>query len=268
MKRILTIQDISCAGRCSTSLALPVLSAMGIECVVLPTQILSTHTLFPQPVRLDLSEFSRQTLRHWQQVGMTFDGILIGYLGGQAQLALAQEAVDLFRREGCPLIVDPAMADHGRLYGSIDPGFPLAMARLCRKADLLLPNITEACLLTGTAYSTQPALQALAGKLLDLGVGAVMITGAQTQPDSTGFYYRSGDDEYIHQVPMLSRSSHGTGDLFAAVTAGALLRGESAVDAGIRAAQFICAALEATPPITPYGVHFEKVLHTLKQPSP
>lgn len=263
MKRILTIQDISCAGRCSTSLALPVLSAMGLECVVLPTQLLSTHTMFPDPVRLDLTGFSRQTLSHWRSVGMEFDGILVGYLGGERQLDLALEAVELFRREGCPVIVDPAMADHGRLYGGIDPGFPKEMTRLCRQADLLLPNVTEACLLTDTAWGAEAELSALGDKLLAIGAGAVMITGAETAPGQTGFCYRDAEGEYLYQRAKLEKTSHGTGDLFAAVTAGGLLRGEKPAEAGVRAAEFVAEVLRATPSITPYGVHFEKLLHTL-----
>lgn len=264
MKRVLIIQDISCAGRCSTGLYLPVLSAMGHECVLLPTQLLSTHTMFPAPVQLDLTEFCRDTLAHWKTIGLQLDCIVTGYMGSRQQLDLALQAAQQFR---CPLIVDPAMGDHGKLYSSIPAELPQIMLQLCRCADVLLPNITEACLLTGTPYTPAPThsqLEELADKLLALGARAVYLTGVELTPGQTGFFYADNSSRYLHQAPKHPISSHGTGDLFTAVTTGALLRGETPVSAGVRAAKFVADALAATPEIGPYGVHFEKILHTLR----
>lgn len=255
MKRIAIIQDISCAGRCSTSLALPVLSAMGCECAVLPTQILSTHTGFPAPERLDLSHFALRTLEHWKQQNIRLDALLVGYLGSFEALEVARKAMVLFPR--ARVILDPAMADHGKLYSGIDPGYPAALGQLLPQAELVLPNLTEAKFLTGLDCQ-EP--KELCQELLNLGCKTVLLTGVCGQEGQIGFYCTQGE---LYQAPAVSRSSHGTGDLFAAVTAGALLQGKNTFDAGVQAAQFVAKCLENTPEITPYGVHFEACLGDL-----
>ena len=147
MKRIVTMQDLSCIGKCSLTVALPVLSAMGLECAVLPTAVLSAHTAFEgfryEPLSLT------PVADHWQQLGLQFDMIYTGYLGGRAQV---DQALDFFTRFPAMRLVDPVMADHGALYAGLEPDFPAVLRTLCAQADLITPNITEACLLTGLEY--------------------------------------------------------------------------------------------------------------------
>ena len=148
-KRILTIQDISCVGQCSTTVAMPILSACGHETCILPTAILSTHTGgFSKPVVTNLVAGGDRMWRHWQQEGIRFDAILTGYLGSIAAVEVACDIAGALLAENGVLIVDPAMADHGKLYSGFDGEYVAAMEKLCRKADILLPNITEAAMLT------------------------------------------------------------------------------------------------------------------------
>ena len=154
MKRIVTLQDISCIGRCSTTVALPVISAMGVECGILPTAVLSTHTMFQNFTSKDISDQIEPISDVWEKEHITFDGIYTGYLASKEQ---CDQIVDFFERFGNDrnvILADPAMADNGKLYPGFAEDFPEAMAKVCAKADIILPNITEACLLTGMEYRT------------------------------------------------------------------------------------------------------------------
>ena len=157
MKRIVTLQDISCLGRCSVTVALPVISAMGVECVALPTAVLSTHTMFPDFTCLDLTDQIAPIARHWKAQSIHFDAIYTGYLASPDQCDRVIEFFQDFRTPDGLIFVDPAMADGGKLYAALGPDFPQAMARVCAQADILAPNLTEACLLTGTPYDPDPA---------------------------------------------------------------------------------------------------------------
>ncbi len=152
MKRILSIQDISCLGRCSQTIALPVLSSMGVEVTVLPTAVLSTHTGFPNPSVRDLSDLIVPAAEHWQREGVQFDAIYTGYLGSAEVADAVQEAIRLLRGADTRMFVDPVMGDHGRLYARLDEDYVRLSAAFCGQADVIVPNLTEACLLTGTAY--------------------------------------------------------------------------------------------------------------------
>lgn len=266
MKRVLSVQDLSCLGKCSLTVALPVLSAMGCRCSVLPTAVLSTHTGFPGPHVRSLTEDMEPTLRHWRTVGAEFDAISIGYLSDPAQAAAAEQLVDAFK---CPVILDPAMGDHGKLYSGITPEHAEAMSQLSRKARLLLPNLTEAALLTGLPYrDTQDAeyLGELSAGLLEMGPEAVIITGASLSPGKTGFYLAARQEEaFSYQVPVIPKSFHGTGDLFSAVVTGGILTGLSLRDAGVLAAGFVEKCISSTREVTPFGVDFEAQLPWLWQ---
>ena len=149
MKRIITLQDISCVGRCSTTVALPVISAMSVECGILPTAVLSTHTMFKNFTVKDLSDQIEPISDVWEKEQITFDGIYTGYLASAEQCEQVCRFFDRFSNEGNLTLVDPAMADNGKLYAAFGPEFPAAMAKVCDKADVIVPNITEASLLTG-----------------------------------------------------------------------------------------------------------------------
>lgn len=152
MKRIASIQDVSCLGRCSQTVALPVVSTMGVECAILPTAVLSTHTSFPDFRCLDLTDQLLPVARHWKAQGVRFDALYTGYLASDRQVAVVLELLELLREEGTLLFVDPAMADHGKLYAGFGPEFPALMAQVVSKAQITVPNITEASLMTGLPY--------------------------------------------------------------------------------------------------------------------
>ena len=267
MKRVVTMQDLSCLGKCSLTVAHPVLSAMGCACSVLPTAVFSTHTGFPAPAVRELGDFAAAALGHWQSVGAEFDGILTGYLANRDQAFLALELREQFG-ENALTVHDPAMADHGRLYSGMGPEMVHAHRVLCREADLILPNLTEGCLLAGMAYEDRTDLdfcRRLAEKLLQNGPKALLLTGFAPTADTVGFYYSDGRSEFAHAAPRIPRICHGTGDLFAAVVTGGLMRGMTAPEAGRLAADFVHRAIANSGKDPRFGVEFEEELLWLAQ---
>lgn len=265
MKRILTIQDISCLGKCSVTVALPVLSAMGVETAVLPTAVLSTHTAFEKPAVCDLTAQMRPTIDHWMQIGASFHGIYTGYLGDVRQVDVVLALQERFQPE--LLFVDPVMGDHGRLYSGIDMAYVEKMRQLCAVADVIVPNVTEACLLTQTPYPemlSDCVISRLLEKLLALGCDCAMITGAATEPGKTGVAcLNQAGETFTYTREKLPQSYHGTGDLFSSACAGALLLGKKLPDAAKLAADFTAQCIRCTPEEgrdQRYGVCFEKAL--------
>lgn len=261
MKRVLSIQDLSCLGKCSLSVALPVLSAMSCSCSVLPTAVLSTHTAFPNPHVRDLTQDILPVANHWQAIGAEFDAITVGYLSDPCQAELVGQVLDSFQS---PVILDPAMGDHGKLYRGLGADHVDAMASLCRKANVLLPNVTEAALLTELPYKEDADtvyLQELAERLLGFGVETVIITGF-TRPDGqTGFFgMHQGGETFSYRSQRIGKHFHGTGDLFAATFTGALMAGRSALDAATLAARFTERVITATEISSPFGIAFEPEL--------
>lgn len=263
-KRILTIQDISCVGQCSMTVALPVLSACGHETCVLPTALLSTHTGgFGKPAIVGLSNSLGEIVAHWQRNGITFDGILIGYLGNIPAIHTAAQILDTMLAPGGVGIMDPAMADHGKLYSGFDEAYVREMQALCGKADVILPNLTEAALLSGQPYR-DTADAVYARSLLDaLPNQRVILTGVgETE---TGFLLKDGGEyrPYFHR--KLPGSFSGTGDLFAAAFTGAWMSGNKMYDSSVIAADFTCKCIACTAekPAHWYGVKFEPVLPEL-----
>jgi len=266
MKRVLSVQDLSCVGRCSLTVALPVLSAMGCQCSVLPTGVLSTHTGFPGPFSHPLTEDIPQIAAHWQSQKISFDAIAVGYLASPQQAQVVEQVLSGY---DCPVVVDPAMGDHGKLYSKLGPEHVSAMASVCRKGTYLLPNVTEAALLTDVPYRETPDkayLQQLLEGLLDFGAEAVIITGVTGKQGRIGFAGKKrGEAPFFYERPCIPRQFHGTGDLFTAVFTGALLRGADVPAAAERAAGFVERCIEATKTVTPYGVEFETQLPYLWQ---
>lgn len=269
MKRILTVQDISCVGQCSLTVALPVLSVCGHETCVLPSAVLSTHSGgFSGFTFRDLTEDIPPIWKHWKKEGLTFDAVYTGYLGSQKQMDYLTE---LFREVLVPegkIIIDPAMADHGRLYHGFDAAFARAMGDYARQAHLLLPNLTESYLLTGLPYREDPSdgeIRELLLRLHDLSGGSVVITGAGEHSSETGFSLCENGEMRFYRCQKLPGSYHGTGDLFASALVGAWLGGKPLYDAGVIASSFVCRAIETTKdyPEHTYGVRFEPVLGEL-----
>lgn len=268
MKTVLSIQDLSCVGRCSLTVALPVLSAMGCRCSVLPTAVLSTHTGFPQPHVISLTEHIGPIGSHFSRLELAFDAVTAGYLADPAQARAVEPLLRHHHEKGSLIIADPAMGDHGRLYSGLDDAHVEAMAQICRCADILLPNVTEASLLTGLPYREQgdeAYWQALTEALMArFPVTAVLITGVSGKAGTIGFtgsHRQTG--AFSYQTQVVPRQFHGTGDLFAAVFAGSVLRCGDICRAGTQAADFVRDCVAATPEATPHGVAFEPRLHLL-----
>ena len=269
MKRIITLQDISCVGRCSITVALPVISAMGVECGILPTAVLSTHTMFQTFTCKDLSDQIEPISDAWETEQISFDGIYTGYLASGEQCEQICHFFDRFSTAENLILVDPAMADNGKLYAAFDSSFPAQMAKVCSKADIILPNITEACLLTKVPYQTEydsSYIRLLLEKLLELGCQTAVLTGVSYSPELLGVAYldRSGN-EGSYFTRRCTQSYHGTGDLFSATVLGGLMRGLPLKDALALAADFIVLCIEGTAASDSarwYGVEFEsQILH-------
>ena len=268
-KRVLTVQDISCVGQCSLTVALPILSACGLETCILPSAVLSTHTGgFTGYTFRDLTEDMPGIEAHWVREGIRFDAVYTGYLGSEKQIGFVKSMFRTLAAPGCLRVVDPAMADNGKLYAGFDMAFVESMRSLAKEADYLLPNITEAALLTGEAYREtydEAYADALAEKLLALGARNLILTGVSFRPESTGvLVYGQGERRY-YEHRRISKGCHGTGDVYASAFVGALLRGRSAYDAAALAADYTVRCIEITreDPAHWYGVKFEPVLGEL-----
>ncbi len=262
-KRILTVQDISCVGQCSLTVALPILSASGAETCILPSAVLSTHTAgFKGFTCRDLTEDIPAIAAHWKKEGIDFDAVYTGYLASEQQILLVKELFSLGAK-GCKRIVDPAMADGGKLYPAFDEKFAATMATLVGEADYALPNVTEACFLTHTPYRetlTKDYVKELVDKLHALGVHTVVLTGIGYREDTTGVVVDGDAGFYHYEHRRIPRNSHGTGDVYASAFTGALMRGFSAEEAAKIAADFTVLCIENTPASHWYGVEFEPLL--------
>ncbi len=268
MKRLLTIQDLSCVGQCSSTVALPLVSACGVECAVLPPAILSNHTApgFKGWTFCDLTAELPKVEAKWVEQGIAFDAFYTGYVC-ESHIDPILSIMSTCAKPGAVRIVDPAMADNGVLYKGFADDFPSKMARLCAGADYILPNITEAALLAGDdpgkTVRTREELESLISRLHELGAKNVVLTGVTQGQDGLGTAVSDGKTVVYDFNPRLPRSSHGTGDVFASVFAGAVLRGKTASEAAALAADIVCAAIKATDADHWYGVSFEKVIPEL-----
>ncbi len=267
-EKILTVQDISCVGQCSLTVALPIISACGIETCVLPTAVLSTHTAFrPGWTFRDLTGDIEPISAHWQKENITFKAIYTGYLGSREQVDLILKIIERHLEKDGVTIVDPAMADGGVLYKGFPDDFPKDMARLCAVADVILPNITEACLMTDSEFRTEYDEQyilTLLGKLAKLGCKQVVLTGVTFDPKKLGvavYDCASGEVSYYFN-DKLPRMSHGTGDVYASAFVGAYMNGKSVYDSAALAADYTVRTIMATMDDDShwYGVKFEKEL--------
>lgn len=269
MKRILTVQDISCIGRCSLTVALPILSAMGLETAILPTAVLSTHTQFQNFTFRDLTEDLNSIFEHWKSENFTFSTVYTGYLGSKEQIEIVLALFEEYKKTGATLIADPAMGDGGKLYTGFDMEFVRQMTRVCAKADVILPNMTEASMMLGIDYRADGCDEAyvkdVLKRLCDLGAKTSVLTGVALSDSELGVMaYDSASDTfhaYFHE--KLPVSYHGTGDCFSSCFSGALTRGES-LDASMKlAADFILECMKKTmadPERRNYGVNFEEAL--------
>lgn len=281
-RKVLTLQDISCLGQCSLTVALPIISACGVETIILPSAVLSTHTGgFSGFTFRDLTEDLPGIMKHWQKEGLLFDCLYTGYLGSVTQIEYVYDLREKLLKDNSPLIVDPAMADHGRLYTGFDQNFVKHMGELCGKADIILPNLTEAALITNTEYiagfQEESYILKLLEKLGALGAKIVILKGINYKPgiksatphDQLGIaiYDCTTKDLQYYFHEKQPHNSHGTGDCFASAFTGALMQGKTMFEAARLAADFVVACLKATKGDENhrYGVKFERALPMLVQ---
>ena len=267
-KMILTIQDISCVGKCSLTVALPIISAMGVECGIVPTAVLSTHTMFQGFTFRDLTDDMPAIRQHWMKEGIRFEAIYTGYLGSIKQIGYVADIFADTAAEGCIKVVDPAMADNGKLYPIFDMDYVEAMKGLCAKADYIVPNITEAAFLTGMDYRTEydrSYIDALIEKLMALGCKNVILTGVSYEAGRTGIVVFENNTYAYYEHELLPNSCHGTGDIYASAFVGAMVRGKSAYDAAAIAANYTMECIRCTAQLENhwYGAAFEPVLGKL-----
>ncbi|MDR1217829.1 MAG: pyridoxamine kinase [Oscillospiraceae bacterium] len=266
-KRIAAVHDISCFGKCSLTVALPVISAAGIEVSCIPTAVLSTHTGgFTGYTYRDLTGDMLPIASHWKQLGLGFDAIYTGYLGSFEQLDIVSEIFDMLAGGDTLVVVDPVMADDGRLYPSFSPDFPRGMRALCSAADVIVPNMTEAALLLGEPYRegpyTREYIEELLSGLIELGPGRAVLTGVYFDGESLGAACR--DSRLAETKYVMSRkipgSYHGTGDVFASALTSCLVTGLTPEDSVRLAVEFTVGSIERTRRAGTdmrYGVNFE-----------
>lgn len=271
-KRVLTIQDISCLGQCSITAALPIISACGVETVILPSAVLSTHTGgFKGYTFRDLTEDIPGIMKHWMSEGIKFDCLYTGYLGSIAQMEYVRELKRNVINEDGPLIVDPAMADGGKLYSGFDRSFVKGMAGLCAEADIILPNMTEAAFMTGSELMVdnqdESYVKELLNKLSSLGPKKIVLKGISFEEDKIGVAVYDCITKKLsyYFTNKISEGSPGTGDCYAAALTGALMQGRSLEEAASIAADFVVECILATyeDKTHKYGVKFEKALPML-----
>ncbi|MEG2137824.1 MAG: pyridoxamine kinase [Oscillospiraceae bacterium] len=254
MPRVAAIHDMSGFGRCSMTVVLPTLGAMGAWCCPLQTAVLSANTAFPateNAVFLDLTPQMERTMAHWQELGATFDGIYSGFLGSGAQIDLLRRFIKEFKNPNTLVVVDPVMGDHGAPYRTYTPELCRRMAELAAEAQLVTPNLTEAAILLGETYDDHPAKEKLQEWLKRLsldGRRSVVLTGAKTGDGMVGagcFDSQDGTSSF-HMAEEVPGRFSGTGDLFTSVVTGSLLRGDRLSTACDRAVQFVAKCAKET----------------------
>lgn len=266
-KRVAAIHDISCLGKCSLTVALPIISAAGIETAVIPTAVLSTHTGgFEGYTLLDLTDEMPKIMRHWERLNLKFDAVYSGYLGSKSQVDLVCGFLDTFHKGNTLAIVDPAMADDGKMYAHLDMEFAAEMKKLCSKADIIVPNVTEACFLLGQEYIpfgySSDYIADMLHKLSDLGPQKIVLTGVRMDDRTVSSVSYDRQSGIIRHVCREKQDGmfHGTGDVFASALTAALLRDKNLFEATEIAVDFTVGSIKRTiaSGAERYGVDFER----------
>ena len=271
-KRMALVNDITGYGRCSIAVELPLISALKIQGCVLPTAVLSVHTGFPTYYMDDYTERMPAYIDNWKQNGLAFDGILTGFLGSARQIDIVLDFVHAFKKKNTKVIVDPVMGDYGRLYPSYTEDMCRNMRRLLTVADVITPNLTEACRLLDLPYPeqgqvTMGQLAHMAEALVQMGPSQLVMTGLHEEDYLLNYVYETGKAPDIQRVKKIGSDRSGTGDVFAAITAGQLIQGKSLPDAVRSAADFVSKAMSYTEALRlPHncGLAFEEFLTELQ----
>lgn len=272
-KRVLAVHDISCFGKCSLTVALPIISSAGAECTVLPTAVLSTHTGgFKGYTYRDLTDDLLPIFEHWKTLPIRFDYVYTGFLGSFEQIDIVSKIFDELKEKGALIVVDPVMADNGELYTIFSKDFPKGMRKLCEKADIILPNITEASLLLDEAYVkgpyTKEYIESLLKRLGRIGSGKIILTGVFFDNEHLGaaaYDTDTGEISYSFH-DLIPGYYHGTGDVFGSVVVSALANGLDLKEANAAAVEFTAESIMRTRAAgtdVRFGVNFEEGLGKL-----
>ena len=269
------VHDLSCFGRCALTVVIPALSAMGIQVVPVPTALLSTHTGgFTDMYFEDLTDRMQSICDHFGAIGVDFDAIYTGFLGSEAQIEVVSELIERFG-QSCPVFVDPVMGDDGELYSTYTHGMVEGMRKLCAHADIITPNLTEAFLLADIPYSADHKMERseaielcseLCARISKLTDARIVITGLHFEGDRIGTYVREKDRGVIYEAEHVGKNYPGTGDLFASVMLGELLRGKTLYESAVHASNFTRETIEYSLGFETNvreGVSFEPLLHKL-----
>ena len=265
MKRIVTIQDISCVGKCSLTVALPIISAMGIETAVIPTAVLSTHTAFKNFTYRDLTNDLPKIANHWKQEKFEFDGIYTGYLGSIEQIDMLKEFFKQFKTSENFIFIDPVMADNGKLYAGFDTNFVKEMKKLCKTADVIVPNLTEASYMLETEYKesySEEEIKHMLIELSNLGPKYVVLTGVSFKKNELGVmsYNKETNKFFTYFKEKVPAKYHGTGDIFASTLVGAITNNSTLEDSLKIAVDYVWETINDTYKTNKedvYGVNFE-----------
>lgn len=265
MKRIVTIQDISCVGKCSLTVALPIISAMGIETAVIPTAVLSTHTAFKNFTYRDLTNDLPKIANHWKQEKFEFDGIYTGYLGSIEQIDMLKEFFKQFKTSKNFIFIDPVMADNGKLYAGFDTNFVKEMKKLCKTADVIVPNLTEASYMLEKEYKESYSEQEIKNMLIELsnlGPKYVVLTGVSFKNNELGVmsYNKETNKFFTYFKEKVPAKYHGTGDIFASTLVGAITNNSTLEDGLKIAVDYVWETINDTYKTNKedaYGVNFE-----------
>ncbi len=268
--KMAVINDMSGFGRCSLTVSLPIISRMKVQCCPVPTSIFSNHTAFPSYYFCDFTDHMESYINEWKKLKLNFSGILTGFLGSAEQIEIVKDFLEHFKNRDCVAIIDPIMGDHGKAYKTYTPEMCEKMAQLVPYADILTPNLTEACILTGTEYKEKwkvAEIAALAAKLSAMGPDKVVITGIQQGSLLANLCYEKGKKPEVIKTVKVGTQRCGTGDVFASIIAADAVNGVPFDESVKKAAQFIkkCIkkSIELEIPVTD-GVCFEEVLASLK----
>lgn len=265
MKRIVTIQDISCVGKCSLTVALPIISAMRIETAVIPTAVLSTHTAFKNFTYRDLTGDLPKIAKHWKQEKFNFDGIYTGYLGSIEQIDILKEFFKQFKTPDNFIFIDPVMADNGKLYAGFDANFVKEMKKLCKMADIIVPNLTEASYMLEKEYKENYSEQEIKDILIELsnlGPKYVVLTGVSFKDNKLGVmsYNKETNEFFTYFKEKIPAKYHGTGDIFASTLVGAITNNNT-LEEGLKiAVDYVWETINDTYKTNKkdaYGVNFE-----------
>ena len=270
LKRVAAIHDISGVGKCSLTVALPIISAAGVECSAMPTAVLSTHTGgFEGFTFRDLTDDMRPIAEHWKKENIKFDAFYSGYLGSLGQIDIVRDIFKMFRTPETIVMVDPVMADNGKLYSLFTLDHVKGMAKLCGHADVIVPNRTESAFMLDWEYKDGPMTSMQVNDLLHalsgLGAKQVVLTGVYFGSDDLGaacYDAGTGQTDYVMDK-RIEGMYHGTGDVFGSFLLGALVRGKNLADATRIAVEYTCAAIRLTAADGTgprMGVRFESVL--------